>query len=42
VRFSPTEELRRCAEEALGRAEDEAERALIREALDLVLARYAR
>lgn len=42
IRFSPTEELRRCADEALARAADDAERELVQEARDLVLARYAR
>ena len=42
TRFSPTEELRRCADEALSRAENEIERSLILEARDLALARYAR
>ena len=42
IRFSPTEELRRCADEALARAADDAERALIQEARDLAIARYAR
>ncbi len=42
IRFSPTEELRRCADEVLARAADDAERELIQEARDLLLARYAR
>jgi hypothetical protein len=41
-RLSPTQELRRCAEEAVAQAADESEAGLLREALDLILARYAR
>lgn len=42
IRFSPTEELRRCADEALALAADDPERELIQEARDLALERYAR